>query len=76
MRVHEYPDGSLAIFDGPRCLVRFDPQGRADDVASRSSSNNSSGQLICCKLRTSLRATDSMARVLESPSVNMGLWFY
>lgn len=25
--VHEYPDGRLAIFDGPRCLVRFDAQG-------------------------------------------------
>ena len=25
--VHEYPSGRLAIFDGPRCLVRFDAQG-------------------------------------------------
>jgi hypothetical protein len=25
--VHEYPDGRLAIFDGPRCLVRFDATG-------------------------------------------------
>jgi hypothetical protein len=34
VRVHEYPDGSLAIFDGPRCLVRFDPKGRlADDTS-------------------------------------------
>jgi hypothetical protein len=24
VRVHQYPDGSLAIFDGPRCLARFD----------------------------------------------------
>jgi hypothetical protein len=24
IRVHEYPDGSLAIFDGPRCLARYD----------------------------------------------------
>ena len=31
VRVHEYPDGSLTIFDGPRCLVRFDPKGRAND---------------------------------------------
>ena len=23
IRVHEYPDGRLAIFDGPRCLARF-----------------------------------------------------
>lgn len=27
VRVHEYPDGHLAIFDGPRCLARFDPKG-------------------------------------------------
>ena len=25
--VHEYPDGRLAIFDGPRCLARFDARG-------------------------------------------------
>jgi len=28
VRVHEYPDGRLAIFDGPRCLARFDARGR------------------------------------------------
>jgi hypothetical protein len=27
VRVHEYPGGSLAIFDGPRCLARFEPKG-------------------------------------------------
>jgi hypothetical protein len=25
--VREYIDGRLAIFDGPRCLVRYDAQG-------------------------------------------------
>jgi len=35
VRVHEYPDGSLAIFDGPRCLARFDPKGRESDVSSQ-----------------------------------------
>ena len=34
VRVHQYPDGRLAIFDGPRCLARFDP-GRTDDVVSQ-----------------------------------------
>jgi hypothetical protein len=24
-----------AIFDGPRCLVRFDPKGRGSDLVSR-----------------------------------------
>jgi transposase len=27
VRVHEYPDGGLAIFDGPRCLARYDRDG-------------------------------------------------
>jgi hypothetical protein len=35
VRVHEYPDDGLAIFDGPRCLVRFASKGRASDVVSR-----------------------------------------
>jgi hypothetical protein len=28
VRVHQYPDGSLAIFDGPSCLARFEPTGK------------------------------------------------
>lgn len=32
VRVHEYPDGRLAIFDGPRSLARFDPKGRESNV--------------------------------------------
>ncbi len=24
VRVHQYPDGASAIFDGPRCLGRYD----------------------------------------------------
>ena len=35
VRVHEYPDGRLAIFDGPRCLARFNPKGRGPDVLSQ-----------------------------------------
>jgi hypothetical protein len=31
VRVHEYPDGRLAIFDGPRCLARFDQKGQKID---------------------------------------------
>jgi transposase len=27
VEVREYPDGRLAIFDGPRCLARYDPAG-------------------------------------------------
>lgn len=27
VRVHEYPDGTLAVFHGPRCLARYDAAG-------------------------------------------------
>ena len=27
VRVHQYPDGDLAVFHGPRCLVRFNASG-------------------------------------------------
>jgi hypothetical protein len=27
VRVHEYPDGTLAVFHGPRCLARFTAAG-------------------------------------------------
>ena len=33
VRVHQYPDGRLAIFDGPSCLARFDPDGKPIDVS-------------------------------------------
>jgi hypothetical protein len=33
LRVHEYPDGRLAIFDGPSCLARFDPKGKPTNVS-------------------------------------------
>ena len=28
VRVHEYPDGHLAVFHGPRCLAAYDPAGK------------------------------------------------
>jgi hypothetical protein len=33
VRVHEYPNGQLAIFDGPSCLARFAPDGKPIDVS-------------------------------------------
>ena len=33
VRVHEYPDGRLALFDGPRCLARFDRAGKPGDAS-------------------------------------------
>ena len=31
VRVHEYPDGHMAVFHGPRCLARFEADGEARD---------------------------------------------
>jgi hypothetical protein len=31
VRVHDYPDGTLAIFHGPRCLARYDRHGKPID---------------------------------------------
>lgn len=37
--VHEYPEGTLSIFHGPRCLARYDAQGvLLDDSASEKDS--------------------------------------
>lgn len=35
VRVHEYPAGGLAVFHGPRCLARYDAQGKALKVKLR-----------------------------------------
>jgi hypothetical protein len=34
VRVHEYPDGRLALFDGPRCLARFEADGAPAETIS------------------------------------------
>ena len=31
LRVHDYPDGTLAIFHGPRCLARYRADGEPLD---------------------------------------------
>jgi hypothetical protein len=33
VRVHQYPEGRLAIFDGPRCIARFNPDGTPIDAS-------------------------------------------
>jgi transposase len=33
VRVHDYPDGTLAVFHGPRCLACYDSQGQLIDHA-------------------------------------------
>ena len=33
VKVHLYPDGSHALFHGPRCIGRYDKEGRLNDAA-------------------------------------------
>jgi hypothetical protein len=33
VRVHEYPDGRLAVFHGPHRLAEYDAEGRPHDDA-------------------------------------------
>ena len=51
VRVHEYPDGTLAVFHGPRCLARykaggedagFDETGRPERAAEHAGRSSSS----------------------------------
>ena len=35
VRVHEYPDGTLAVFHGPRCLARYEEHGTPIESSER-----------------------------------------
>ena len=35
VRVHEYPDGTLALFHGPRCLARYNANGEPVETPTR-----------------------------------------
>ena len=35
VRVHEYPDGTMAVFHGPRCLARYHAEGQPIDSRTR-----------------------------------------
>ena len=35
VRVHEYPDGTLALFHGPRCLARYTANGEPVETPTR-----------------------------------------
>ena len=35
VRVHEYPDGQLAVFHGPRCLARYKADSELDRKTSK-----------------------------------------
>ncbi len=35
VRVHEYPDGQLALFHGPRCLVQYSADGQIQQQSKK-----------------------------------------
>jgi hypothetical protein len=37
VKVREYPDGTLAVFHGPRCIARYDAAGHQTDAPTRAS---------------------------------------
>ncbi len=41
VRVHDYPDGTLAVFHGPRCLARYQPDGQVSEPGGTPSGRRS-----------------------------------
>jgi hypothetical protein len=64
VKVREYPDGSLAVFHGPRCLCRYDQQGRQIAAPTRQS-------LASCSppSRRGLQTPASAARAVRRPAL-------
>jgi transposase len=64
VKVHEYPDGSLAVLHGPRCLCRYDRAGGQLAVPTTPS-------LASCSMpsRRGLEASASAARPARRPAL-------
>lgn len=61
VRVHEYPDGTLAVFHGPRCLARYQADGRLIETgrATPGPTQGSDGRpIVACRptVREKIRA--------------------
>ena len=63
VRVHAYPDGTLAVFHGPRCLARYHAEGRLIEPESESRRPKTptprSGDRLIVDPRPTVRATIS-----------------
>lgn len=57
VRVHEYPDGSLAVFHGPRCLARYNAEGKLNESAARDRHQKDSPLRSCNRPIVAPRAT-------------------
>ncbi len=64
VKVREYPDGSLAVFHGPRCLCRHDQEGRQIAAPTRLS-------LASCSTpsRRGLETPAPVARAVRRPAL-------
>ncbi len=47
VKVHVYPDGSHAVFHGPRCIGRYDEKGRLKDPSQSNAPLNSARRRAC-----------------------------
>ena len=57
VRVHEYPDGTLAVFHGPRCLARYQADGHLIKPASPQTGRRRSPHGVGNRLIVDPRAT-------------------
>jgi transposase len=66
VRIHAYPDGTLAVFHGPRCLARYQPDGRLIEAEAtrpgRRSPSPRSGDRSIVAPRAIVRANISAPR--------------
>ena len=65
VRVHQYPDGFLALFHGPRCIARYTPQG----VAIATPPTARSGTPCSPPSRRGLAAPDIVAPLAQRPAL-------
>lgn len=57
VRVHAYPDGSVAVFHGPRCLARYNAEGQRSDSAAGGRHQKDSTLRSCHRPIVAPRAT-------------------
>ena len=64
VKVRNYPDGTLAVFHGPRCIARYDAEGREIVAPTRSS-------LAPCSppSRRGLEASEQASSSLQRPAL-------
>jgi transposase len=70
VRVHEYPDGELAIFHGPRCLARWRPGEPTIETETVSAASPAFAEEHACGRRGRAALAPSAHRTTEPKAVN------